>query len=455
MANKLYFGDNLDVLRDGEKGIADGSVDLIYLDPPFNSQASYNVLFKAASGAALDAQAEAFRDTWKWDTPAESAYEDVMQQNVDVALVLSGFRKWLGDNAMMAYLAMMSARLIELRRKLKPAGSLFLHCDPTASHFLKILLDAVFGVQCFTNEIIWQRTTPKGLAFSRFPSNHDVLLFYRFGDSFNWTPQYKAYTNEYLKRYNLIDEATGRRFQATSLLNPSKNRPNLTYKFGGHRKVWRWTRERMLQAERDGIIHFPPSGGVPREKRFLDKQEGVPVRVDVLEALGRADEAQAFRWASFERSLSETHLRAYLKRLPDFDDIEAEERALSHALGYPNVHHALMFLVFWPALDRAAHLVLSRAAELDGDHYEILAPAADALEAKHSLAATLLRRALIDFALEKNRIKRYRHAARHLQECASLAAAIEDFGAFEAHDAYVARLRAKHGRKSSFWSLVS
>ena len=200
-----------------------------------------------------------------------------------------------------------------------------------------------------------------------------------------------------------------------------------------------WTAINAVDEDRPGWIPF----------------EWEQARVDVLEALGRTDEAQEFRLACFSRSLSDAHLRAYLKRLPDFDDIEAEERALSHALGYPSVHHALMFLVSWPALDRAAHLVLTRADELDGDHYEILAPAADALEAKHPLAATLLRRALIDFSLEKNRVKRYRHAARHLQECASLAAAIENFGTFETHDTYAARLRNEHGRKSSFWSLVS
>jgi len=178
-------------------------------------------------------------------------------------------------------------------------------------------------------------------------------------------------------------------------------------------------------------------------------------RIEVLEALGRADEAQAFRWACFERSLSPEHLRSYLKRLPDFDDLEAEERAIAHALSHPSMHHALGFLVTWPALDQAAHLVLTRADELNGDFYEILAPAAVALEAKHPLAATVLRRALIDFALERNRVKRYQHAARHLEECENLADRIEEFGRFEAHDVYVRRLRAQHGRKSSFWSFVS
>jgi hypothetical protein len=177
-------------------------------------------------------------------------------------------------------------------------------------------------------------------------------------------------------------------------------------------------------------------------------------RIEVLDALGRPDEAQAFRWVCFERSLNPEHLRSYLKRLPDFEDLEAEERAIARALENPSVHHALGFLVTWPALDQAARLVLARADELNGDFYEILAPAAAALEAKHPLAATLLRRALIDFALERNRTKRFQHAARHLEECESLADRIEDFGRFEAHEAYVNRLKAQHGRKSSFWSPV-
>ncbi|MFD0466306.1 DUF6880 family protein [Microvirga aerilata] len=192
----------------------------------------------------------------------------------------------------------------------------------------------------------------------------------------------------------------------------------------------------------------------------LDRPGWIPVeweltRIAVLEALGRADEAQAFRWVCFERSLSPEHLRSYLKRLPDFEDLEAEERAIAHALSHTSVHQALSFLVTWPALDQAAHLVLARADELNGDFYEILAPAAAALEAKHPLAATVLRRALIDFALERNRTKRYQHAARHLEECEHLANRVEDFGRFEAHDAYLRRLKLQHGRKTSFWGLIA
>jgi hypothetical protein len=177
-------------------------------------------------------------------------------------------------------------------------------------------------------------------------------------------------------------------------------------------------------------------------------------RIDVLDALGCGKEAQAARLACFERSLSARHLRAYLKKLPDFDDVEAEDRALDHAERYKEALQSLLFLINWPSLDRAARIVTRRTGELDGDHYEVLTPAADALAGKHPLAATLVLRAMIDFSLVQSRASRYGHAARHLMECASLASAIKDYGAFENHDAYVSRLRREHLRKSSFWSIV-
>jgi hypothetical protein len=177
-------------------------------------------------------------------------------------------------------------------------------------------------------------------------------------------------------------------------------------------------------------------------------------RIDVLDALGRTDEAQAARWKCFERSLSSAHLRAYLKRLPDFDDVEAERKALDYAQRSRNLLQAVSFLVSWPAIDRAANLVLERSEGLDGDHYEVLTPAADALAGKHPLAATMLLRAMIDFSLRNSRSSRYRHAARHLLDCSGLSSAIKDFGSFEPHDAYEARLRREHGRKSSFWAFV-
>jgi adenine specific DNA methylase Mod len=149
--NKLFFGDNLDILRDH---VPPESVDLVYLDPPFNSDANYNIIFREHNEALNEAQAEAFKDTWKWDEPARDAYDDVINHGGGPAEVLSSLRAWLGTNGLMAYLSNMTARLIEMRVALKPSGSLFLHCDPTASHYLKLILDSVFGHKSFQNEVI-------------------------------------------------------------------------------------------------------------------------------------------------------------------------------------------------------------------------------------------------------------------------------------------------------------
>lgn len=175
----------------------------------------------------------------------------------------------------------------------------------------------------------------------------------------------------------------------------------------------------------------------------------------MLEALGRVEEAQAFRWACFERDLSVEHLRAFLKRLPDFDDIEAEERAMAHAAAHSNPLATLQFFLAWPDLRRAAELLVRRHDEINGDHYEYLAPAAETLSERHPLAATLALRAMIDFTLTNARSKRYGFAAQHLGVCAELASRIENFGAFETHDSYLDRLKTQHGRKFGFWSHVT
>ena len=156
--NRLYYGDNLDVLREH---IGDESVDLIYLDPPFNSNRSYSVLFKEKSGDESQAQQEAFDDTWTWSQESETVYQELLQGHAPLAVkdALEAMRRLLGDNDVLAYLVMMTARLVELRRVLKPTGTLYLHCDPTASHYLKILLDAIFGPERFLSEIIWKRTS--------------------------------------------------------------------------------------------------------------------------------------------------------------------------------------------------------------------------------------------------------------------------------------------------------
>ena len=177
-------------------------------------------------------------------------------------------------------------------------------------------------------------------------------------------------------------------------------------------------------------------------------------RIDALETLGRRDEAQTMRWRCFELCLSETHLRAYLKRLPDFEDMEAEERALDHALGFEDRLEALSFLLAWPALDRASRLVIERTQDIDGAMHEVLVPAADALAAKYPLAATLVLRAMIEFTLGSGRSKRYDRAARQLTDCSALSSNVGDFGELETHEAFETRLRREHGRKESFWSLM-
>ena len=177
MPGSLYYGDNLGVLREH---VRDESVDLVYLDPPFNSNATYNVLFKAPSGQQSRAQIEAFEDTWHWGTEAESAFLDVLRnpRYPDVGQMLDSMRRFLRENDMMAYLAMMAARMIELHRVLKPTGSLYLHCDPTASHYLKVLLDAVFGPENFRSEIVWRRSSSHNSTTRQYGPVHDTILFY-------------------------------------------------------------------------------------------------------------------------------------------------------------------------------------------------------------------------------------------------------------------------------------
>lgn len=218
MANALYYGDNLDVLR---HEIAGDSVDLIYLDPPFNSQANYNVLFKSPSGKAADAQIEAFEDTWHWGEEAERAFAAVLASPAtQAAELLRAMRSFLGENDVMAYLAMMAARLIELHRVLKPTGSLYLHCDPTASHYLKLLLDAIFRPQNFLSEIIWRRTGTHSSA-QRWGPVHDVIFFYggQAGEH-AWNRPYQPLSEKHLSsHYRRVDQQ-GRHYEHGELTAP-------------------------------------------------------------------------------------------------------------------------------------------------------------------------------------------------------------------------------------------
>jgi len=209
--------------------------------------------------------------------------------------------------------------------------------------------------------------------------------------------------------------------------------------------------ERLLAADRasEALATLDGADGALRQGgHWPDWQR---VRIEVLDALGRSSDAQKDRWQAFERGLDAVYLRAHLKRLPDFDDIEAEERALGFVSRHSSFHQALTFLIDWPALERAAALIMARTDELDGDHYWLLTPAADALEQRHPLAATLLLRAMIDLSLDDAKYKRYGHAARHLQTCEHLARRIDDFAGHPNHAEYVADLRRLHARKIGFW----
>jgi DNA modification methylase len=279
--NLLYYGDNLDVLR---RHLDDESVDLVYLDPPFKSDQDYNVLFAERDGTQAAAQIKAFEDTWRWDQGAARSYQEIVEAGGDVSLAMQAFRTFLGESDMLAYLAMMAPRLIELRRVMKPIATIYLHCDPTASHYLKMLMDAVFGPTNFRNEIIWQRTLAKGLMTRRLPSNHDAILVYQKSPDAKWNSAaiFQPYDPDNLDektggKYRHVDPETGRIYRLSDVTNPNPNRPNLTYEFMGMTKVWRWTKERMEKARQAGLVIQTKPGTVPQLKRYLDQQRGRPL----------------------------------------------------------------------------------------------------------------------------------------------------------------------------------
>jgi len=231
----IYCGDNLQKLRD----LPDACVDLIYIDPPFNSNRNYEVFWG--------------------DTQEKRAFDDRF-------------------GAVEHYIFWMRERVMEMYRVLRPTGSFYYHCDWHADAYVRVMLDEVFGADAFNTHIIWRRTNAKGLAFRSFPNNHDSIFFYTKGKKHTFNRQYLPHDKEYIEGfYRFRDPETGRRYQLADLTNPNKNRPHLTYEFLGVTRVWRWTKERMEKAHADGLIVQSEPGGVPRLKRYLDEQEGVPV----------------------------------------------------------------------------------------------------------------------------------------------------------------------------------
>ncbi len=309
-ANELYYGDNLDILP---RYVDDESVDLVYLDPPFKSNQDYNVLFAERDGTQAAAQIKAFEDTWRWDEAAVRAYEEVVERGGPVADALRAFRMCVGQNDMLAYLSMMAPRLVELRRALKPTGSLYLHCDPTSSHYLKLLLDAVFGPENFRGEIVWKRSsahsdTKQG---SKQPGRiHDVLLFYTKTSDWAWNEVYTPYADSYTGRdYRLVEEGTGRRFRRGDLtaarpggdtsyewrvkkhegvrerwvadLEDEHLSPVAGWEYKGVRpypgRYWAYSKANLKQFARQGRLRHTYDG-MPEYKRYLDEMPGVPLQ---------------------------------------------------------------------------------------------------------------------------------------------------------------------------------
>ncbi|MBI5877701.1 MAG: restriction endonuclease [Chloroflexi bacterium] len=282
-SNTLFYGDNLPILRDH---IADASVDLIYLDPPFNSNRSYNVLFKDESGHEAESQIEAFADTWHWNDETEHVFNElVTSAGGNVGTLIGALRQAIGANQMMAYLVMMAARLIELHRVLKPGGAIYLHCDPTASHYLKIVMDAIFGPVFFQSEIIWKRygahNDSKG-----FGAVHDVILYFAKGQPRVFNKQYQEYDTSYIEERFRFADPDGRRWSEQNLASPNP-RPNLTYTFKASNGItyqpppngWKYTRERMEQLDKEGRLHYPGKvSGRLRLKNYLEELPGVPVQ---------------------------------------------------------------------------------------------------------------------------------------------------------------------------------
>jgi DNA modification methylase len=282
--NVLYYGDNLDILREH---VPDESIDLIYLDPPFNSNRSYNVLFRESSGVGSGAQIEAFEDTWRWGQAAQGAYEEVVTgPHQRVARMLQSMVESLGHNDVTAYLSMMAIRLVELHHALKATGSIYLHCDPTTGHYLKTLLDAIFGPQNFRNEIVWRRYgahNDVGQGSRRFGRVHDILLFYAKGNNPAWEQAFVPLDPQYVaSTYRYVEPDTGRRFRTTPLTGPGgAAKGNPVYEWKGHTRAWRYSRATMRRLDREGRLHYSHTG-YASGKAYLDESRGVPIQ-DVWE----------------------------------------------------------------------------------------------------------------------------------------------------------------------------
>ncbi|HEV2500507.1 MAG TPA: DNA methyltransferase [Terriglobia bacterium] len=315
--NTLYFGDNLEVLR---ANVPSESVDLIYLDPPFNSNANYNVLFKEKSGEESAAQIHAFEDTWGWGLESEAAYNKLVTEGPKkLADLMQALLSFLGRNDMMAYLVMMAIRLVELHRVLKSTGSIYLHCDPTASHYLKLVLDAVFSPWNFRTEIVWKRSsahsdTKQGRR--QHGRIHDIIFFYTKGSSeWTWNPVYTPYDQEYVDAfYRYVEPETGRRYTTGDLTGPGgAAKGNPRYTVLGVTRYWRFTKEKMEQMIKEGRVIQSSPDAVPRYKRYLDEMPGTPC--------ARHLDGRSAHWSASTRAPRLSHSEA---RIPPRADHQSQ-----------------------------------------------------------------------------------------------------------------------------------
>ena len=272
--NTLYYGDNLDIMREY---VPDESVDLIYLDPPFNSKQAYNVIFRDKEGHYPPSQIEAFDDTWHWTDDNEELLVELTKSQYPPELIqmLHAFRSFLGNSDMMSYLVMMAIRLWEMHRVLKPTGSIYLHCDPTASHYLKILMDRIFGVKNFRNEITWKRTSSHSDS-KRWGQVHDILLFFSKSKSFKWNRIYLPYDEKYLADFYRFKDKRGR-YRLDHIIRSASMgpRPNLTYEYKGYTPEWGWrvVRGKLEALDKEDRIAWSKTRR-PYLKRYLEEQKG-------------------------------------------------------------------------------------------------------------------------------------------------------------------------------------
>ena len=275
--NLLYYGDNLDVMK---RHIKDEFVDLVYLDPPFKSNANYNVLFAEKDGSKAASQIRAFTDTWTWDQEDEAVFAELVTTDGKVADVLQAFHGFLGPCDLLAYLVMMAPRLVELRRVMKPTASIYLHCDPTASHYLKMLMDAIFGPENFRNEIVWQRTNAHNMRTKGYARVNDTLLFFSKSEDFLLNKQYTDYGPEQMKRFK--PDETGRLYKAENLTFSTVN-PSRQFEWRGSKpppnRSWGASIEQLEKMYAEGRILLKRDG-TPRLdgwKIYIDETKGKPL----------------------------------------------------------------------------------------------------------------------------------------------------------------------------------